>query len=42
MGETVWGVVSANMSVVTGLLGAVLGVILGFGMDFINFIIEMV
>ncbi|KHJ76751.1 hypothetical protein OESDEN_23629, partial [Oesophagostomum dentatum] len=40
--RSVWAVVAVNMSFVMSLLGAVAGLILDFGMDIINLIIEII
>ncbi len=40
--ESVWGVVSANLTFIGSMFGAVLGIILGFGLELLNLIIGVV
>ena len=40
--ESVWSLLSANISFIGGLIGALLGLLLSFGLDLLNFVIEVV
>lgn len=42
VGKTVWSILAVNISFLSSIMAAFAGVILGFGMDIVNFLIEIV